>query len=64
MAARRYTTEEGKKSDNLAIATPKMGFTRYAERLNGRLAMIGFVVALCLELFTEQGAIGWLTNLF
>ncbi len=31
------------------------GFTPSAETLNGRLAMIGFVAALLLELFSGQG---------
>ena len=33
---------------------PKFGFTRYAEILNGRLAMIGFL-ALSIEAFTGRG---------
>lgn len=33
----------------------RAGFTHYAERLNGRLAMIGFVSLLALELLTGHG---------
>lgn len=33
----------------------KFGFTSYAESWNGRLAMIGFVAALIVELVTGQG---------
>ncbi len=33
----------------------RAGFTAYAERLNGRLAMIGFVSLLILEIATGQG---------
>jgi hypothetical protein len=40
----------------------QFGFNEYAERLNGRLAMIGFVAALILEAVTGQGVVGWLTN--
>lgn len=44
-------------------ANPRTGFTPYAEMLNGRLAMIGFVSLLALEVFTGQGIIGFLTSL-
>ncbi|HEY9906221.1 MAG TPA: chlorophyll a/b-binding protein [Thermosynechococcaceae cyanobacterium] len=41
----------------------QFGFTPYAELLNGRLAMIGFVSLLALEIFTGHGIIGFLTGL-
>ncbi|WP_421659461.1 chlorophyll a/b-binding protein [Leptothermofonsia sp. ETS-13] len=41
----------------------KFGFNEYAEKLNGRLAMIGFMSALILEVVTGHGVIGWLTGL-
>jgi hypothetical protein len=70
MASRGYTIEEGNRLNNFAIEpqvyvdnTQRAGFTRYAEKLNGRLAMIGFVSALLLEVFTGHGVIGWLTSL-
>ena len=34
--------------------TPGFGWTTYAERLNGRFAMLGFVGILLLEFFTRQ----------
>lgn len=37
---------------------PKLGFTRFAELWNGRLAMIGFLSAILLELITGQGILG------
>ncbi|MDB9372668.1 chlorophyll a/b-binding protein [Nodularia sphaerocarpa] len=43
--------------------TPRAGFTQYAEKLNGRLAMIGFVSLIAVEVITGHGLIGWLTNL-
>ncbi|MBF2002675.1 MAG: hypothetical protein IGS50_00520 [Synechococcales cyanobacterium C42_A2020_086] len=42
------------------LEEPKFGFTSYAERLNGRAAMIGFVLTLAIEYFTGQGLLSWL----
>lgn len=42
---------------------PQFGFNINAERLNGRLAMIGFVSLLALEVFTGHGIIGFFTAL-
>lgn len=33
----------------------KLGFTRFAELLNGRLAMVGFVSAVLVEMATGKG---------
>jgi hypothetical protein len=65
-----YTTEERGRLNNYAIepkmyvdATVQSGFTPYAEQLNGRLAMIGFISLLAFEALTGNGLISWLTNL-
>ncbi|WP_396336366.1 high light inducible protein [Fischerella sp. JS2] len=65
-----FTINERGQLNNYALepkvyveATPRTGFTEYAEKLNGRLAMIGFVSLIALEVFTGHGVIGWLTNL-
>jgi hypothetical protein len=42
------------------LEQPRYGFNRYAERLNGRAAMIGFVIALGVEYLTGQGVLTWL----
>jgi hypothetical protein len=42
------------------IRRPKAGFTSYAERLNGRAAMVGFVVVIAIEYFTGQTFLSWL----
>jgi hypothetical protein len=42
------------------VNEPKFGFNDYAERLNGRAAMIGFIVALAIEYVTGQGILSWL----
>ena len=41
----------------------RTGFTPYAEMLNGRLAMIGFVSLMALEVLTGHGVFGLLANL-
>lgn len=33
----------------------KFGFTQFAETWNGRLAMLGFLIAAATEYFTGQG---------
>ncbi|MCG8368158.1 MAG: chlorophyll a/b-binding protein [Pseudanabaenales cyanobacterium] len=70
MTSRGYTVEDGGRLNNFAIE-PKMyvdqtsqsGFTVYSEKINGRLAMIGFVALLATEVITGHGLIGLLTNL-
>ncbi|GAB1541230.1 chlorophyll a/b-binding protein [Scytonema sp. NUACC21] len=63
--------DEAGKMNNFAIE-PKVyvddqgdrtGFTPYAELINGRLAMIGFVALIALEVFTGHGIFGLLQNL-
>jgi hypothetical protein len=58
------------KLNNFAIeprvyvdSVERTGFTEYAERLNGRLAMIGFVSMLLLEALTGHGLVNLLQNL-
>ncbi|WP_218081324.1 chlorophyll a/b-binding protein [Anthocerotibacter panamensis] len=38
----------------------KFGFVPYAEMLNGRLAMIGFLAALLVEVATGKGVLHFL----
>jgi Chlorophyll A-B binding protein len=67
---RGMVTEDGGRQNIYAIE-PQMyvsedsqfGFTQYAELFNGRMAMIGFVSLLLLEVATGQGVIGFLANL-
>jgi hypothetical protein len=42
------------------LEEPKFGFNEYAERLNGRAAMIGFILMVGIEFFTNQGVLSWL----
>ena len=46
-----------------AASRLRTGFTPYAELLNGRLAMIGFVSLIALEVFTGQGMFGLFRSL-
>jgi Chlorophyll A-B binding protein len=41
-------------------AEPAFGWTSYAEKINGRFAMIGLVSLLVLEVLTHQGFLAWL----
>ena len=42
------------------LEDPKFGFNSYAERLNGRAAMIGIVAAFAIEYLTGKGLLAWL----
>lgn len=42
------------------LKRPHTGFTAYAERLNGRAAMVGFVAVLVIEYITGKGFLTWL----
>lgn len=53
------TTPEAPASSPTAD-TPAFGWTTYAERINGRFAMVGFVALLVLELVTHQTFFSWL----
>ncbi|MEG4841836.1 chlorophyll a/b-binding protein [Microcoleus sp. B9-D4] len=39
---------------------PTFGWNAYAEQINGRFAMVGFVGLLLLEFFTRQDFFTWL----
>ena len=49
-----------KKAETAQESTPSFGWTNYAEKINGRFAMVGFVILLLLELFTNQDFFSWL----
>lgn len=42
------------------VNDPKFGFNGYSERLNGRAAMVGFLIMLAIEYFSGQDLISWL----
>ncbi len=39
-------------------SSPRFGFVDFAETWNGRLAMMGFAIALLTEVLTGQGILG------
>lgn len=39
---------------------PSLGWNVYAEKVNGRFAMIGFFALLILEFFTHQDFFTWI----
>jgi hypothetical protein len=41
-------------------AEPAFGWNAYAEQINGRFAMVGFVAILLLEFFTGENFFTWL----
>lgn len=57
------------KLDNFAIeplvsfAESQTGFNERAEKLNGRLAMIGFISLIVMEVVTGHGLIGFFASL-
>ncbi|MDB9514239.1 high light inducible protein [Kamptonema animale CS-326] len=65
MTSKGAIVDDQGKLNNFAIEPtiyveeePRTGFTTYAERLNGRLAMIGFVSLLSLEVLAKHGFLG------
>jgi len=54
------TSEPTKKVTTAKPPEPAFGWNTYAERINGRFAMVGFVILLLLELFTHQDLFSWL----
>ena len=48
--------QEGAPEDE----APSFGWNDYAEKINGRFAMVGFAALLVLELLTHQDFFTWL----
>ncbi len=39
--------------------TPAFGWSAYAERVNGRFAMVGFAAVLLIEVFSQDTFLHW-----
>lgn len=48
------------QSEPQSSNSPNFGWNLYAERINGRFAMIGFVALLILEAVTGQTFLSWM----
>lgn len=51
------TVTDIKPSISPKLERPKKGFNQYAEQLNGRAAMAGFVILIAIEYFTGQSLV-------
>lgn len=51
------TTPESEATD---LPAPSFGWTAYAERINGRFAMVGFAALLVTEWLTQQDFFTWI----
>lgn len=47
-------------SDSVKKLEPAFGWNAYAEKTNGRFAMVGFVALVLLEFFTRENFFTWL----
>ncbi len=70
MTYRGSIVDDQGKMNNFAVEpkmyvqeNPRIGFTEYAELLNGRLAMIGFTSLLIVEVLTKHNLIETLSQL-
>ena len=70
MTTRGFRLDQDNRLNNFAVepevyvdSSVQAGWTKYAEKMNGRFAMIGFVSLLIMEVVTGHGVIGWLTSL-
>jgi len=60
MMTQPKTTTPPQPTTTPRLEEPKFGFNEYAERLNGRAAMIGFMLMMIIEYVTGQGVLAWL----
>ncbi len=54
------TAQQPQPTVSPKLEEPKIGFNEYSERLNGRAAMIGFIIMVAIEFITDKGVLAWL----
>ncbi len=59
MSSEQPSSPVNSKEESAIEPDPALGWNTYAERINGRFAMIGFVALLILEFFTHQDFFTW-----
>tara|TARA_B100000700_G_C14878776_1_gene777015 strand:+ start:297 stop:533 length:237 start_codon:yes stop_codon:yes gene_type:complete len=56
-------TKDENPSNQMPSATtpeiPSFGWSAYAERINGRFAMLGFIAVLLIELLSNESFLNW-----
>jgi Chlorophyll A-B binding protein len=68
MQTKIFIDNDGKENNfaiepKVYVTEAQAGWTQYAETINGRMAMIGFVALLIQEILTGHGIVGFITNL-
>ena len=57
------TKENNSDLNNIPSATtpdiPSFGWSAYAERVNGRFAMVGFIAIVLIEAFSKTSFLNW-----
>ena len=48
----------------MEMSEERRAYFEHAERLNGRFAMMGFVIGVATELMTGEGIVGQLLSIF
>ncbi len=51
--------EENNTTSATTTDIPSFGWSAYAERVNGRFAMIGFTAILLIEIISNSGFLHW-----
>jgi hypothetical protein len=60
MTSEPQTPEPPQDPETPDEPAPSFGFNLYAEKVNGRFAMIGFAALMLLEIITHQDFFTWL----
>ncbi len=58
-SADEITKTDLKSTSATTTDIPSFGWSEYAERVNGRFAMIGFSAILIIEIISHSGFLNW-----